>query len=111
MRSFFLRRGYPLAIVNRALHKASSVDRKTALIPKPRIAVNDRIPFTLIFHPINNSIKPIINRSFNLLHSDLTTADILAFVFFQTSSQFTIFFSQRYSSFRGQSGHISALLP
>jgi len=76
MRYFFLRRGYLLAIVNRALHKASSIDRKTVLTPKPRIAVNDRIPFTLTFHPINNSIKPIINRNFNLLHSDLTTADI-----------------------------------
>jgi hypothetical protein len=76
MRSFFLKRGYPLAIVNRALHKASSIDRKTALTPKPRTAVNDRIPFTLTFHPVNNSIKPIIHRNFNLLHSDTRTANI-----------------------------------
>ena len=75
MRSFFINRQYPAAIVDRAMHKAFSIDRTTALTPKTR-ADNNRIPFTITFHPINNSIKPIVNRNFNLLNSDSVTSNI-----------------------------------
>ena len=72
MRSFFTNRQYPAAIVDRAMHKAFSIDRITALTPKTR-AASDRIPFTITFHPVNNSIKLIVNRNFNLPNSDSST--------------------------------------
>ena len=75
MRSFFINRQYPAAIVDRAMSKALSIDRITALTPKTR-AASDRIPFTITFHPVNNSIKPIVNRNFNLLNSDSSTSNI-----------------------------------
>ena len=66
MRSFFTNRQYPAAIVDRAMHKAFSIDRLTELTSKTR-AASDRILFTMSFHPVNNSLKPIVNRNFNLL--------------------------------------------
>ena len=75
MRSFFINRRYPAAVVQRAKHKAFSVDRITALTPKTR-AASDRIPFTVTFHPVKNSIKPIVNRYFNLLNSYFSTSNI-----------------------------------
>ena len=75
MRSFFLNRNYPPHVVDQALRKVSLIDRNTALTPKVR-APNDRIPFTLTYHPINSSIKPIINRNYFLLTSETNTSHI-----------------------------------
>ena len=75
MRSFFINRQYLAAIVDRDMSKALSIDRITALTPKTR-AASDRIPFTITFHPVNNSIKPIVNRNFNLLNSHCSTSNI-----------------------------------
>ena len=75
MRSFFINRQYPAAIVDRTMKKALSIDRITALTPKTRSA-SDRIPFKITFHPVNNSIKPIVNRNFNLLNSYSSTSNI-----------------------------------
>ena len=63
MRSVFFNRQYQAAIVDRF-----SIDRITALTPKTR-ATSDCILFTITFHPVNNSVKPIVNRNFNLLNS------------------------------------------
>ena len=62
MRSFFINRQYPVAIVDYAMYKVFSINRITALTPKTS-AANDRIPFTITFHPVNNSIKPTVNRN------------------------------------------------
>ena len=59
MRSFFINRQYPVAIVDCAMHKDFSIDRATALTPKIR-AANNGIPCTITFHPVNNSIKPLL---------------------------------------------------
>ena len=80
-----INRLYPAAIVDRAMHKAFSIDRTTALAPKTR-AANDRIPFTINFHPVNNSFKPIVNRNLNLLNSDSGTSNI-----FRKIAIFTLF--------------------
>ena len=71
MRSFFLNRNYPA----RTIRKVSTIDRVTPLAPNTRIS-NNRIPFTLTYHPLNNHIKPIINRNFSLLVSDSNTSNI-----------------------------------
>ena len=57
------------------MSKALSIDRITALTPKTH-AASDRILFTITFHPVNNSIKPIINCNCNLLNSDSSTSII-----------------------------------
>ena len=59
MCSFFINRQYPAAIVDRTMSMALSIERITALTPKTR-AASDRIPFTITFHPVNNSIKPLL---------------------------------------------------
>ena len=41
-------------------------------------AANDRIPFSITFHPVNNSIKSIVNRNFNLLCLDSSTSNIFS---------------------------------
>ena len=74
---FFLRRNYPAHVIDRALSRVSNIDRITALTPTARTSSN-RIPFTLTHHPINNSVKPIINRNFFLLQSDTTASDIFS---------------------------------
>ena len=53
MRSFFINRQYPgpAAVVDRAMHKAFSINRITVLTPKTR-AASDRILFAITFHPI-----------------------------------------------------------
>ena len=75
MREFFIRRNYPAHIVDRAILKVSNISRTTALTPRVRTS-NERIPFTVTYHPINNSIKPIVNRNFSILQSDTRTSAI-----------------------------------
>ena len=75
MRSFFLNRNYPAHVIDNAIRKVSTIDRATALAPNTRTS-NNRIPFTLTYHPLNNSIKPIVNRNFSLLESDSVTSNI-----------------------------------
>ena len=64
MRPIFINRQYPAAIVESAMNKAFPIDRITALTLKTR-AASDRIPFTITFYPVNNSIKSIVNRNFS----------------------------------------------
>ena len=75
MRSFFINRQYPVSIVDRAMHKAFSIDRITAFTPKA-CAASDRILFTITFHPVNNPIKLIVNCTFILLKSNSSTSNI-----------------------------------
>ena len=77
MRSCFDNRQYPAAIVDLAMNKTFSIDCITAFTPNTRAAI-DRIPFTITFHQVNNSIKPIVNRNFNLLSSDSSTSNIFS---------------------------------
>ena len=81
MCSFSVNQKYLAVIVDGAIHKAFSIDRITALTPKIR-AASDLIPFTITFHPVNNSIKPIANCNFNLLNSDSSTSDIFSHAHF-----------------------------
>ena len=77
MCSFFLNRNYPHDVVSRALAKVSDVSRESALVSNTR-TTNNRIPFTVTYHPLNNAVKPIVNRNFNLLNSDLATSNIFS---------------------------------
>ena len=90
IRSFSINRQYPAAIIDRAMNKAFSTDRTTALTPKTR-AASDRIPFTITFHPVNNSIKPIVNLKFKVLNSDSSTSNISVNASFFLSRKIAIF--------------------
>ena len=57
------------------LWQVSTIDRATALAPNSRTS-NNRIPFALTYHHFNKNIKPIINRNFSLLETDLITSNI-----------------------------------
>ena len=59
------------------LTKVSNVSRESALTPNVRVT-NNRTPFTITYHPLNNAIKPIINRNFNFLASDPETSNIFS---------------------------------
>ena len=56
MCQFFEKRGYPVSVVIAGHHYAQQFDRQSAL-QKSQKDKNDRIPFTLTFHPHNHVIK------------------------------------------------------
>ena len=51
------------------------------IFPKTRVA-NDRFPFVITFHPVNNSIKPIVNRN------SIYITQILALLIFLVNARF-----------------------
>ena len=57
---FFISRQYPVIIVDSAINKAFSIDRTTACTHSQDTCRHDRIPFTITFHPVDNSIDLII---------------------------------------------------
>ena len=81
MCNFFNKRGYPASVVQAGHHRAQQIDRQAALQTSQRDN-NDRIPFTLTFHPHNHAVKsitlkktlnyfkmiPILAESFRNLH-------------------------------------------
>ena len=69
MCNFFNKRGYPASVVEAGHHRAQQIDRQSALQTSQRDN-NDRIPFTLTFHPHNHAVKSIILKTFKLLQND-----------------------------------------
>ena len=77
MCNFFNKRGYPASVVQGSHHRAQQIDRQSALQTSQRDN-NDRIPFTLIFHPHNHAVKSIILKNFKLLQNDPDTGRIFS---------------------------------
>ena len=73
----FFKRGYPASVVQAGHHCAQQIDRQSALQTSQRDN-NDRIPFTLTFHPHNRAVKSIILENFKLLHNDPDTGRIFS---------------------------------
>ena len=59
MCEFFDKRGYPASVVKAGHHRAQQIDRQSALETSQK-ENNNRIPFTLTFHPHNHAVKSII---------------------------------------------------
>ena len=60
MSNFFSERGYPDSILSKALNRVQNVNRESAL--EPSASDNEeRIPFTLTFHPNNLEILKFYN--------------------------------------------------
>ena len=62
---FFEKRGYPVSVVKASHHHAQQFDRQSALQTSQKDK-NDRIPFTLTFHPHNHAVKSIILNNFKI---------------------------------------------
>ena len=69
MCQFFKKRGYPASVIQAAHHRAQQIDRQSALQTSQK-EKNDRIPFTLTFHPHNNPVKAFILNNFKILQND-----------------------------------------
>ena len=77
MCQFFEKRGYPASVIQTAHHRAQQTDRQSALQTSQK-EKNDRIPFTLTFHPHNNPVKAIILNNFKILQNDPETGAIFS---------------------------------
>ena len=77
MRHFFKKLGYPDSVVYTAQHRAQQIDRQSALQTSQK-EKNERIPFTLTYHPHNLAIKNIISKIFKLLQNDNETGRIFS---------------------------------
>ena len=77
MCQFFEKRGYPISVVKAGHHRAQQFDRQSSLQTSQKDK-NDRIPFTLTFHPHNHAVKSIILSNFKLLQNDPETGRIFS---------------------------------
>jgi len=77
MCSFFNKRGYPASVVQAGHHRAQQIDRQSALQASRR-ENNERIPFTLTFHPHTHAVKSVILKNFKLLQNDPDTGRIFS---------------------------------
>ena len=77
MCQFFEKLGYPASVIQAAHHRAQQIDRQSALQTSQK-EKNDRIPFTLTFHPHNNPVKAIIFYNFRILQNDPETGAIFS---------------------------------
>ena len=76
MCEFFEKRGYPASVVQAGHHRAQQIDRQSTLQTSQK-ENNNRIPFTLTFHPHNHAVKSII-LNYKLLQNDLDTGRIFS---------------------------------
>ena len=72
MCEFFDKRGYRASVVKAGHHRVQQIDRQSALQTSQK-ENNNRIPFTLTFHPHNQAVKSIILKNFKLLQNDPDT--------------------------------------
>ena len=77
MCQFFEKCGYPVSVVKAGHHRAQQFDRQSSLQTSQKDK-NDRIPFTLTFHPHNHAVKSVILRNFKLLQNDPETGRIFS---------------------------------
>jgi len=77
MCNFFNKRGYPASVVQADHHRAQQIDRQSALQTSQR-ENNEKIPFTLTFHPHNHAVRSIILKTFKLLQNDRDTGRIFS---------------------------------
>ena len=66
MSNFFSERGYLDNILSKALNRVQNVNRESALGPSASDN-EERIPFTLTFHPNNLAVRNIVLRNFKIL--------------------------------------------
>ena len=73
MCDFFSKRGYPKSVVQAGPHcliAPNKIDRQSAFQTSQK-GKNNRISFTLTFHPHNRAVKSVILKNFKLPQNDL----------------------------------------
>ena len=80
MCDFFDKSDYPASVVQAGHRRAQQIDRQSALQMSQK-ENNNRIPFTLTFHPHNHAVKSIILKNFKLLQNDPDTGRIFSQLF------------------------------
>ena len=75
MCDIFHKRGYAGSFVEAGHLRAQQIDRQSALKTSQK-ENNNRIPFTLTFHPHNQGVKSIVLKNFKLLQHDPNTSRI-----------------------------------
>eukprot|EP00061_Rhincodon_typus_P003500 g20240.t1 len=79
MSIFFLNRGFPSSIVDRALNQVQPISGPSALTPSLPSRNSDRDPLNLTYHPTSIHIQKIIRYHFRHLQRDATTRHIFPF--------------------------------
>ena len=77
MCEFSDKRGYLASVVEAGHHRAQQIDRQSALQTSQK-ENNNRIAFTLTFHPHNHAVKSIILKNFKLLQNYPDTGRIFS---------------------------------
>ena len=77
MLQFFQNRGYPDSVVKTAQQRAQTTNQQSAPQTSQK-EENQRLPFTLTFHPLNLPVKNIILKNFKLLQNDNETSRIFS---------------------------------
>ena len=75
MLQFLKNRGYPDSVVKTAQERAQTTNQQSAPQTSQK-EENQRIPFTLNFHPLNLPVKNIILKNFKLLQNNNKTSRI-----------------------------------
>eukprot|EP00061_Rhincodon_typus_P000412 g11622.t1 len=76
MSTFFLNRGFPSSIVNRALNQVRSTSRTSALTPSLLSRNSDRVPLILTYHTTSIHIQKTIRCHFRHLQQHAITRHI-----------------------------------
>ena len=74
---FFGKLGYPVSVVQAGHHRVLQIDRQSGLETSQK-ENNNRIPFTLTFHPHSHAVKSIILKNIKLLQNDPDTGRIFS---------------------------------
>eukprot|EP00061_Rhincodon_typus_P001536 g15052.t1 len=80
MSTFFLNRGFPMSIVDRALNQVRPISRTSALTPSLPSRNSERVQLVLTYHPTSIHIQKIIRCHFCHLQQDADTRHIFPFL-------------------------------
>ena len=78
MMDFFLRRGYPKAVLDKSLARVRQLKREQAFVKKINTENDDRPKLILTYHPHNTKAKNIFLKNLNILQADEHTRDIFS---------------------------------
>eukprot|EP00061_Rhincodon_typus_P010974 g35646.t1 len=73
MYNFFLKRGFPCTVVDRALNQVQPISRTSTLTPSLPSRNSDRVPLVLTYHPTSIHIQKIVRCHFRHLQRVATT--------------------------------------
>eukprot|EP00061_Rhincodon_typus_P001888 g16051.t1 len=76
MSTFFLNRGFPRSVADRALNEVRPISRTSALTPSLPSRNSNRVPLILTHHPTSIHIQKIIRHHFRHVQQDATTRHI-----------------------------------